>query len=198
MKLANRLITFLAALVVSVSAAATTPKEISRDLETRNNDMLSALIELKQNDALDSDAALALMREEISPLLNFSKITQRALGKHWRRASNEEKKRIIAAFQQLLEKTYAKVLTKYDDQKTEIVKAKQQENGEILVVMNVRGKDKSARIDYLFAGDEPRIIDVKVEGISLIANFRRQFGRMINKVGFDGLAKMLEKMVAQP
>ena len=184
----------LAALFFTLPSAAS-PADLAADLAGRNNQVVRELQQLQANDDLTANTALALIQRQISPIMNFPRITRLALGKHWRRADEQQRAVITAAFRVLLERTYAKVLARYSDQEVDIVDAKQQADGKIMVRMAVQGGGKRVHIDYIYGGE--KVEDVKVEGVSLIANYRRQFSQIIRQSGVAGLVAKLELLVGK-
>ena len=78
-----------------------------------NNRIISGLVVLKANGALDAQGALSLIQTEASSLMDFNKLTRQAMGKHWRKADDTIRTRIVDLFRVLLEVTYAKVFAKY-------------------------------------------------------------------------------------
>ena len=58
---------------------------------------------------------------------------------------------------------------------------------------------RTASIEYIcreIADGDYAVSDIKVEGVSLVANYRRQFGSIIKKTGIDGLIQKLQTMAA--
>ena len=186
---------FLLAALFFTFPSAASPADLAADLAVRNNQVVRELQQLQANDDLTANTALALIQGQISPIMNFPRITQLALGKHWRRADEQQRAVITAAFRVSLERTYAKVLARYSNQAVDIVDAKQQADGKIMVRMAVHGGGKRVRIDYIYGGE--KVEDVKVEGVSLIANYRRQFSQIIRQSGVAGLVAKLELLVGK-
>lgn len=190
----------VAALAVAPVARAEEAAEVADNLVRQSNRVIARLVALQGDGELDADSALEVIRSDMSPLLDFQRLAQRAMGKYWRRAEEEERARVVAAFRGLLENTYAKVLRKFSGQKVELVSAKDLAEGKSSVVLKVFDAENSAEIDYVFEeseGGETLISDIKVEGVSLISNYRRQFASIIKKSGVDGLVEKLEQLAAR-
>ena len=58
-----------------------------------------------------------LVSEIVVPHFDFKHITRFAMGRNWRKASVDQRKDLVAAFQRLLVRTYAKALLNYSGQK---------------------------------------------------------------------------------
>ncbi len=178
------------------AAAAPPPEEIGKDLAVRNDAIISEVRALKDGDLLTPENTLELIRKELSPIIDYRRLAGQATGKYWRRAKDDEKERIIAAFRKILEDTYAKVLSRYSDQKVVLIESKLRGDNTVLVGVEVRDGDKTARIDYIFyeKNGAMKITDVLVEKISLLDTYRRQFAQIAKKEGTAGLAKRLETL----
>ena len=186
----------MAAVLVCGGAAAQTPEDISADLSARNERIITALNAGKQSGTLSSESALALIQKEMSPIIDYRRLSSSATGKHWRKASDTQKGEIIKAFRAVLEKTYAKVLARYTEQQSRIVDFKERADKTIVVNSEIYGTSGNAKMDYIFAqkDGEARIVDIQVEGISLISAYRRQFNQIAKKAGIDGLVAKLREL----
>lgn len=187
-----------AALALPVAAPAAVEAATAADLIERSNRIVGQLTQLKQKEALTGWAALEVIQREMSPLLSYEKLTRRAMGKHWRRTDEQVRAEIVLAFRTLLENTYAKVLAQYSGQQVELVSSEPDGEDAISVVLKIQDEAKSVDINYLFEKVEGdyRVVDIKVEGISLVANYRRQFSSVIAKDGAAVLAEKLRRLAA--
>jgi phospholipid transport system substrate-binding protein len=120
--------------------------------------------------------------EIIKEVFDFRLISARALGRDWKRLTKAERAEFMDVFSQLLGKTYiGRVQGEYQDEHVlftgeELVSEKKaivqsvviQKNHRIPVEYNLRRKN-----------DQWRIYDIKVEGIGLVLNYRRQFSTFL-------------------
>lgn len=184
------------ATICCAAFAASSPEEVGADLATRNNAIVTGLQQLRESGDLAPADALQLIRRELSPLIDFRRLAGQSAGKYWRRASDEEKDEITAAFTELLEGVYAKVLARYSDQEVKLVESKRRGDDTILIGVEVRDDAKSARINYVFYEKDGvmKITDVLVEDVSLLGTYRRQFAQIAKKDGISGLAARLREI----
>ena len=177
-------------------AMAETPNDVATELSDRNARVVKLLQENKANSNLSFETAFEIIKNEISPIIDYRQISKNTTGKHWRKTTESQKDQITENFQILLETTYAKVLSKYSEQHAETIESKKLPDGKIMVVTKVYGKDVSAKINYIFITKENEsfIVDLQVEGISIISTYRRQFNQMIRKNGIEGLISQLKKL----
>ncbi|MGI9298704.1 MAG: MlaC/ttg2D family ABC transporter substrate-binding protein [Gammaproteobacteria bacterium] len=189
----------VAAAICCAAFAAPSPEDVGEDLAARNDAIVGELRRLRADGELSPEDALRLIRRELSPIIDFRRISGQSAGKYWRRASDDEKNEITAAFQDLLEGVYAKVLARYSDQEVRLVESKLRGDGTILAGVEVRDGERTARIEYVFYEKDgaAKITDVLVEGVSLLDTYRRQFARIAKKDGVAGLAARLREIAAK-
>ena len=179
--------------------AAPDAQALADDLVKRSDAVIEKLSEQAAGDGITDSFALQLIQQEMSPLLDFHRLTKRAMGKYWRKTDEETRERVVKSFRQLLENTYAKVLSRYSGQRAELVSYKPLPSGDISVVLGVSDGEKTTNMEYLYVenGEGDFLVgEVKIEGISLVANYRRQFAGLIKSGGADGLADKLQQMAA--
>ncbi len=137
------------------------------------------------------------MKGIIFPKFNFLEMGKRSLGNtNWKNIEPEERKAFVDVFGKLLENSYANKLENYSDEKInyvdEIVKGKY-----AMVKTEVVRKNDSINIDYklIEGSNEWLIYDITVEGVSLIKNYRSQFGKVIHNDSFEVLMDKLNAKV---
>ena len=199
-KRALLLLTALLLLPVSIGHTASDADSVTEKLLAKSNQVAMILTNQKNEGTLSAASALEIIREQMSPLIDFRRLTKRAMGKHWKKAAANMQDDITDSFRQLLEASYAKILAKYSGQKISHVGTVTRPNGNIVVKIAVTGAKKGAEISYVFFSDdanEYKIGDIKVEKISLVRNYRLQFNGAIKKHGIEGLAKFLAEKAAK-
>jgi len=145
----------------------------------------------------DRPTRRAKMKNIIFPKFNFLEMGKRSLGKkHWKQISPEERKAFVDLFGKLLENSYANKLEHYSDEKInyvdEIVKGRY-----AMVKTEVVRKNDTINVDYklIESPSNWRVYDIVVEGVSLIKNYRSQFGKIIHNDSFDALMEKLNAKV---
>ncbi len=145
----------------------------------------------------DSSGIYELVQEKILPHFDFRVMSRGALGRYWRRATEEQKERIAQEFQELLVRTYATTLLNYSDQEVEYLPFRGKP-GDKRVTVSTRVHDKGGPpipINYrLYRASDGhwKIYDVVVDGVSLVSNYRGSFASEVKKGGIDGLISSLQ------
>lgn len=194
MRLLNKII-FLALLVIALPAAA---QNASPDTLIRNTvDEVVAV--LKQDDGIregNQDKVLGLIREKILPHFNFTRMTQLAMGKNWSLAGPEQKKSLVREFRTLLVRTYSNSLTNYRDEVIKVTptSVSPQDTRATVKTQVIQGGGKQpVPIDYSMErkGNNWKVYDVTVAGVSLVTNYRGTFNNQVRDGGVDGLITAL-------
>ena len=138
---------------------------------------------------------IEVIEAKVLPHFNFASMTALAMGQNWGKATPEQKKRLTEEFRTLLVRTYASALAAYSEQKFDFrpLRAKPTDTD---VTVNVRVLQPGAQavtIDYSMekTGNGWKVYDVMVGGVSLVANYRTEFGNTVRNSGVDGLIRDL-------
>jgi len=145
---------------------------------------------------------LALVDAKILPNFDFARMTQLAMGKHWREASAEQKQVLVTEFRNMLVRTYTKAFTSYRDQTVEVLPLKMAaEDNEATVKMRVvkSGSPQPTTVDYRMKKktDGWKVFDVIIEGVSMVTSYRGTFDTQVSQSGIEGLIKTLQDMNAK-
>ncbi len=138
----------------------------------------------------------AIVDRYILPHVDFQRMSRWVLGKHWRRASPEQRRRFVEEFKKLLIRTYATSLLEYTDQTLTFLPFRgDPASGKVTVRSQVEQPGGfPIPIDYkLHRSKDGRwlIYDILIDGVSLVSNYRASFAREINRRGLDALIETL-------
>jgi phospholipid transport system substrate-binding protein len=145
------------------------------------------------------EARRELLRAEIRPVFDFREMAKRSLGVHWRGRTPEERERFVALFTELLENSYLGKIESYKGEKIRYVKERLDPPYAEVSTVIVTSREQEIPLDYrlLREGDRWRIYDVVIEGISLVNNYRSQFGSILQRSSFDELVGKLRSSLRE-
>ncbi|MCH8847143.1 MAG: ABC transporter substrate-binding protein [Proteobacteria bacterium] len=153
-----------------------------------------------EREAIDADPGriYSLVDDVVIPHFDFVSMSKWVLGKKsWHGASKSQQEQFIGEFRTLLVRTYAKVLLEYANQEIEYFPEESNPNSNLVVVKTkIRQAGRSAvPIDYRMhiSGGEWKVVDIVVDGVSLILTYRGSFASEIRKNGLDALISKLSK-----
>lgn len=115
---------------------------------------------------------------------DFRLISAQALGRNWRRFSPAEKNEFADVFSQLLGNTYiGKIRGGYSDEEVLFVGEEMLSKRKAIVRTIIKRRDREIPIDYKvrLKKGEWKVYDIKVEGVGLVLNYRRQFNTFLAK-----------------
>lgn len=132
-------------------------------------------------------------------LFDFTEISRRSLGRHWRGLGEGQRQEFAELFRALLERTYLPKIKLYQGQRVRFVG--ESVDGELATVQTKFVTRREQEIPVAFRlhlnGGRWLVYDVSVEGISLVSNYRAQFNQIIQRATFEGLlARLREKLAA--
>jgi phospholipid transport system substrate-binding protein len=130
------------------------------------------------------------LREAIENEFDFTEMSRSALGYHWRNLSPDERGQFTRLFTSFIEDAYLTKIQDYSGQRVRFEGQTPLGQGYMQINTDIVQPDKSPiEVNYLLLqkGDTWKIYDVTVDAISIIANYRNQFNRVINEKGFGQL-----------
>jgi phospholipid transport system substrate-binding protein len=143
----------------------------------------------------DRKKVIALIEIKVLPHFNFQAMTASAVGRNWEKASADQKVRLTDEFKTLLVRTYSSALASYSNQKFDFrpLRAKPTDTDVTVNVRILQSGSEAVTIDYDMEKRPGgwKVWDVRVGGISLVANYRTEFDNLIREGGVDGLIKAL-------
>ena len=188
----------LCVLIFSFSAVA---ENVAPDQLIKNTSekVLAMLDENKEKYKDQPEELFVLVNDIILPHLDFRAMSKLALGKNWRKANKDQQLRFVDAFKAMLIRTYSKSLTEYAGQEIKFLPYRPPAEGKrtVKVKTMIQPTDGPAvPIDYSLRvkNDIWKVYDIKIDGISLVTNYRNSFASDINRVGIEGL---IEKLLAK-
>jgi phospholipid transport system substrate-binding protein len=185
----------------TVSAEETLPAPQAL-VKQASDDMLKALKdhedELKQN----PDKIYVLVEDILMPHFDFEKMSKLALGKNWRSADAEQRVRFIEEFRLLLIRTYSTAMLEYTDEEIRMLPFRDDlSRKRVTVPMEVlqpAGPSIPMALSLYLNGDDAwKVYDVKIDGISLVTNYRSSFANEIRNGGMDQLINSLAERNAK-
>ncbi|WP_374510055.1 phospholipid-binding protein MlaC [Niveibacterium sp.] len=195
---------FASALIVAgiggaqAALAATAPDELIRTVAT---DVQTIVKQDKAIQSGDMRKTLELIDAKVLPNFDFARMTSLAVGRDWRSATPAQKTDLTAEFRTLLVRSYANAIVRFKDHQITVKPLKlKPEDTEVTVRSEVRKAGSPPdSVDYTLykKGEEWKVYDVAVAGVSLITNYRDAFGEEIKAGGIDGLIKSLRTKNAQ-
>jgi phospholipid transport system substrate-binding protein len=136
----------------------------------------------------------AAVRQIANEIFDFGEIARRSLGRYWQPLSEAQRAEFVGLFSDLLERSYISKIELYGGEK--IIYNGERVDGDLAIVSTkiITKNGTEVPIDYrLFRrGDNWKVYDVNIEGISLVSNYRTQFNKIIQSSGFNTLVDRMK------
>ncbi|MEO9135485.1 MAG: ABC transporter substrate-binding protein [Casimicrobiaceae bacterium] len=136
-----------------------------------------------------------LIEAKLAPHFDVDRMTALAMGRSWRQATPEQKKRLAEEFKSLLIRTYSNALNQYRDQTLNYEPLRAAPDAADVTVRTsvVRPGQTPVDIDYSMEKTPAgwKAYDVIVGGVSLVTNYRDEFTQQVQAGGIDGLIRAL-------
>lgn len=137
-----------------------------------------------------------LVDAKIVPYVNFMRMTQSAVGRHWSKATPEQQSALAREFKGLLTNTYSGAFSTYRPDTVIEYKPLRMQSGdpEVVVRSTVKpGKGEPIQLDYYVERFDGawKVVDINVFGARLVETYKNQFNSEISSNGIDGLIKAL-------
>lgn len=176
-----------------VHAADVSPDKIAHDA----TDKIIALVKTNKNAyTSDTKKLYAMVDEHVLPHFDFRAMSRTVLGRYWREASEDQRARFASEFRDLLVRTYATALLKYNDEQIVYQPFRMSQGDRTAMVRSeVRRTDggPSIAINYSFYRTDSawKVYDVTIEGASLVTTYQATFAARVQKEGIDMLIASL-------
>ena len=185
---------FLLMMVFSSLAIAeeATPKQVvASTIES-----IIAVLEAREDKTKVNDSDREGIRKVVKGKFDYREMSRRSVGKPWRKMDESKKAEFTDLFRQVLEFSYGNQLAGYKGQKVvfedaEFKKDKARVKGAVV------DSNKSIPMEYRLHQTDSgwQVYDIKIEGVSLVTTFRKDFKSIVKKQGIDGLMAILQKKV---
>ncbi len=150
------------------------------------------------------DLAETARHEELRRMLvdniDIAAVSRVVLGRFWRLATDEQKARYSALYPDFIVTTYGGLFGQYSGKAMTVTGSRSIADGDALVEGDIeRSSGPPAKVAFRVRPSDGgfKVIDVVVEGISLLVTQRSDFAAVINREGMDGFLDRLEILTKQ-
>lgn len=167
--------------------------QAASDFVRKKHDELVAAVKAAKDPKTDTKV-LAIF----DTMFDYDALARDSLDSEWGNLNDEQKAEFSRMLKQLVEKSYRKNLRDPSSYAVQYLGTESVANG-TLVKTTAQSKnnkrEKPLSINYVVSTTSQghRVRDVITDEVSLVANYRSQFKKVLKKKGFDGLLEQLRK-----
>jgi phospholipid transport system substrate-binding protein len=180
----------IAALVAPVAAAAPDPST-ARETVART---IEQVFEVIQDKEASTPERVERIERIADPHFDWDLMARLVLARNWPKLTPEQRREFQDEFRRHLRLTYGKRLETYSGESIEVGDARAEANGDASVMTTVRGgRFEGTKVAYRMRARDGNwlVIDVIIEGVSLISNFRAQIQEIVSSKGVEQLIDTL-------
>ena len=192
----SSLLTLILFLALASTGWAATPKSVIKS----SHEKINRLLKKEKSGKVAKGALEGEMKKVINRFLDFDALARASMSKHWKTLNAAQQKQFITLFRQLIESNYIKRLR--GDLSYKVVYGKTTTSGGKAKVPTTvermkRGRKSETKIVYRLKKTSGRwqVHDVVTNNVSLARNYRRSFGRVMRRNGFDSLLKKMKRKI---
>lgn len=159
--------------------------------------LASQVIPILQDNSLNADQKRDRIEQIAYQAMDFQILSKLVLARNWSKFSPAQQSEFVNEFKRHLSVTYGRNVENYNNEKVKILGERQAGQGDVLVQTKILrgGRSEDVVVDYRLRQRDGqwKIIDVIVEGVSLVSNFRSQFQDIVSNGGPDRLITLLKQ-----
>ncbi len=159
------------------------------------------VIDVLAEGQLSHGARQERIRQLLIANIDIKTVGRAALGRYWRKATDDQLARYRSIYPDYILASYGSLLRLYSSNTLKLTGSQPVNEREALVKGELERAD-SPPIRMVFrvrrSGDRFKLLDVHVEGISMLLKQRSEFASVIRHEGMDGFLERLEKLAHRP
>jgi phospholipid transport system substrate-binding protein len=127
-------------------------------------------------------------------IFDFTETARRSLGQHWHARTAQEREEIVRLYADLLERSYIGKIETYSGERIQFISDTIDGDQATVRTRLVTKAGTGIPIDYRMhrvGGDRWLTYDIAIEGVSMVANYRAQFNKIIQASGYKSLVSKL-------
>jgi phospholipid transport system substrate-binding protein len=168
----------------------------SQLIESSANTLLKGIDSRRAEFRKDPTGLYELVANTLLPHFDTPYAAQLVLGKHWRSASAEQRKRFVEAFYQSLLYTYGDAMVDFTADRLKVFPTKVAPTDERATVRTEIKRSNGTKVPVNYSlrkvNGEWKAWDVVIEGISYVKSYREDYGAQVEQQGMDKVIQQLE------
>ena len=145
-----------------------------------------------------TDERVTRLKQIADVRFDYGEMAKRSLGGQWDTLDERKRHEFVGLFSEFLTATYVEKRHAYSDEEVTFLNERLEGNyAEVKSIMV--GKKTEIPMDYrlMMKGDDWKVYDVLIDGISLVQNYRRQFTAILRSSSYEHLVQILREKIAQ-
>ena len=137
------------------------------------------------------------LRKVSNEAFDWTAMSQRSLGIHWRKLNKKDRERFVTTFRELLASHYLGQIDRFTGKEKLKFKGTGETPEGVEVKMELVTGSRETVPLHFFVDARPKVYDVSIEGVSIANHYRGVFNRQLTNGDFNTLMKRLERKIAR-
>lgn len=165
-------------------------------IESSANILLSGIDTRRAEFRKDPTGLYKLVEETLLPNFDTPYAAQLVLGKHWRNATPEQRKRFVEAFYNSLLYTYGDAMVEFTGDRLKVFPTKVEPDTERATVRTEIKRSNGTKVSVNYnlrkVNGQWKAWDVVIDGISYVKSYREDYGAEVDQKGLEAVIARLE------
>jgi len=193
----KKILMLCASVVFVQNVAANEEVKLKEHFLNKINEVI-LIVEDKKLSKVDRNSKII---KSLTPMFDFELMAKLSLGNKWRELSKEEKDKFITLYVERMKQSYSSKIDAYKDEKVEVKKTEQSQEGRIAFITDLVSKEQKLEIVYKFHKPKEKvgnkdswlIYDVEISGVSILKTDIAQFKEFLQTKSIVDLMDALAK-----
>ena len=194
----HRVLAAVCVLLLAAWSARAAAEPSPRDVVQSTSDQVLAVLAQKD---LTKEARRERVKAIVLQNTDFDTLSRLVLARNWSRFTPAQQAEFQREFESHLSATYGRRLDTYRNEKVSIVGDRKEANGDWTVQTRILrgGGSNDVVVDYRLrqTAGAWKVIDMIIEQVSLVANFRSQFQEIVGSGGPEKLLQVMRDKTAK-
>ena len=187
---------FMVSLLFQLQANAAAPMDAVQK-------QINMVLDVLRDPELKAESAKERRKERVWSIIergfDFDELSKRILSRNWKKLRPDQQKEFALLIGRLLGNIYMDRLMKFANEKVVFTKESMLSEKRAEVRSKIISQSKEIPLHYkmILKNGEWKVYDLKIEGVSLVRNYRSQFKKILNKNSPDKMLQILRKKLGQ-
>jgi len=176
-----------------VAVDASGPSQL---IESSANVLLAGIDSRRDEFRRDPTGLYLLVEQTLLPNFDTPFAAQLVLGKHWRNATPEQRKRFVEAFYKSLLYTYGDAMVGFTADRLKVFPTKVEPTADRATVRTEIKRSNGTKVAVSYGmrkvNGQWKAWDVVIDGISYVKSYRDDYGAEVDQKGLDAVIQRLE------
>jgi phospholipid transport system substrate-binding protein len=190
----TRTVVVAALLALSPSAPARADEPSPRQVVQQITDAVLAVL---RDRSLDAETKRLRIQDLVYAHVDFDTMSRLVLARNYSRFSPDQRAEFTRLFKEHLSLTYGRSIENYRDEQVEVTGDHDEPDGDWTVKSRIvrGGGADTILLDYRLRKEDGawRIIDIIIERVSLVSNYRSQFQELVSQGGPEKVLQVLRE-----